>query len=320
MKNLALSLPLGPAPRVGTLVVLALTLGLASLGLVSFAGYANAYVNYRGFGPPVSRVGPSEQGRIVTIAVRSAALGGATEQALVYLPSAYRVNPTRHFPVVYLLHGTPGDPRTAFINSLHIGPRMDSLIAAGKIHPMIVVMPPGSPSTYSSATQWADGPPARSHWFTYLTRDVVNTIDTRLRTIPNTAARGIGGFSSGADAAINAAFLRPDVFRVAEGWSGDYHQSPSSVGHNMALVRRFSAADTAAAVAPRLARGGSRIYLYAGRADRVLPSTIAIAHDLRKAGVHVRLDVTTGGHAWALWASRLNGALAYFSTHLASSK
>jgi enterochelin esterase-like enzyme len=275
-------------------------------------------MSYRGFGPPVSHVAAGQQGRIVTIPVRSAALGGVTERALVYLPSAYRASPARRFPVVYLLHGTPGDPRTAFVNSLHVGPRMDSLIAAGKIQPMIVVMPPGSPSTYNSATEWANGPNAPTHWFTYLTRDVVHTIDARLRTIPHANARGIGGYSSGADAAINAALLRPDVFRVAEGWSGDYRQSSQSVAHDAALVRRFSAIDSAAAAAPRLARAGSRIYLYAGRADRVLPSTLAVAHDLRRAGVQVRLDLTNSGHAWALWASRLDGALVYFSQQLVS--
>jgi enterochelin esterase-like enzyme len=165
MKHLALIPRYVSALRVRGIAVAALALALAALGLASFAGYASAYMTYRGFGPPVSHVAASQQGRIVTIPVHSAALGGATERALVYLPSAYRRDRTRHFPVIYLLHGTPGDPRTAFVNSLHVGPRMDSLIATGKIQPMIVVMPPGSPSTYNSATQWANGQTARTQWF-----------------------------------------------------------------------------------------------------------------------------------------------------------
>jgi S-formylglutathione hydrolase FrmB len=300
------------------LAAAALALGLAALGVASFAGYASAYMANRGFGPPVSRVSAALQGQIVSVPVHSAALGGIPVHALVYLPSAYRNDPARRFPVVYLLHGTPGDPRTAFVNSLHVGPRMDSLIASGKVQPMIVVMPPGSPSTYNSATEWANGPGAGTGWFTYLTRDLVHTIDRTLRTISRANARGIGGFSSGADAAINAALLRPDVFRVAEGWSGDYRQSPSSVGHVASLVRRFSAVDTAGPAAPGLARAGSHIYLYAGRADRVLPSTIAVATSLRQAGVRVRLAITAQGHAWKLWAGRLDGALVYFSKHLAA--
>jgi enterochelin esterase-like enzyme len=319
MKRLLTALPGRESPmRMRRLAAATLAVALTALGLASFAGYAAAYMSNRGFGPPVSSVAASGQGRIVTIPVHSPALGGATEQALVYLPSAYRHDPARRFPVVYLLHGTPGDPRTAYVNSLHVGPRMDSLIASGAVQPMIVVMPPGSPSTYNGATQWANGPQARTQWFTYLTRDVVHTIDTTLRTIPRAAARGIGGFSSGADAAINAALLDPGVFRVAEGWSGDYRQSPASVGHDAALVRRFSAVGTAAGAAPTLARAGSRIYLYAGRADKVLPSTLAVARDLRSAGVRVRLDITRQGHAWTLWAGRFDGALVYFSQHLAA--
>ena len=54
-----------------------------------------------------------------------------------------------------------------------------------------------------------------------------------------------------------------------------------------------------------------------GRHDRVLSNTIVVAGDLQDAGVHTLLDVTGGGHAWALWSARLDGALRYFSDHLA---
>ena len=91
-----------------------------------------------------------------------------------------------------------------------------------------------------------------TRWFTYLTRDLVQAVDAHLRTIPTASGRGIGGYSSGADAALNAILLRPDLYSVAEGWSGDYRQTPATVDRDAALVRRFSALDTA----PRRARAG----------------------------------------------------------------
>jgi enterochelin esterase-like enzyme len=276
------------------------------------------YMLYRGFGPPVSSVPAARQGRIVTLTVVSRALGGRRERVLVYLPADYAQQPAERYPVVYLLHGTPGDPRTAYVNSLHIGPRMDALIASGASNPMIIVMPPGSPSTYVRATEWANGVSPGSGWFTYLTRDLAHAVDSHFRTIATGHGRGIGGYSSGADAALNAAILRPGRYGVVEGWSGDYHQAPSTVGNVPALVRRFSAVSTARDAAPAIAHDGTHVYLYAGANDRVLPATKSVVRSLRAGGVRARVAITHGGHSWMLWASRLDGALRYFSDHLAS--
>ena len=299
--------------RVTLIVAVFALLGFGSLGLTR---YVSDYVLYRGFGPPVSSAAASDRGTIVTLGVRSLALGGVTVHALVYLPAEYARNPKRRYPVVYLLHGTPGDPRTAFVNSLHIAPRMDALIAAGTIKPMIIVMPPGSSSTYSKGTEWANGATAGTGWFDYLTHSVLQTVDSTYRTIATGKGRGIGGFSSGADAALNATILYPGRYGVAEGWSGDYRQTPSTVGGDTALVHRFSAIDTAATAAKALALTGTHVYLYAGRADRAMSATVAVGSALKQGGVATRLDVTGGGHSWMLWADRIDGALTYFSDHL----
>jgi enterochelin esterase-like enzyme len=304
------------AGRAHRLAVTGLVVAVAAAGFACFARYVHDYVLYRGFGPPVATVPPAEQGHIATLAFRSPSLGGRTERALVYLPAAYRTQPRRRFPVAYLLHGTPGDPRTAFVNSLHVAPRLDLLILRHRVRPLIVVMPPGSPSTYDRATEWANGPARDARWFTYLTHDLIHAVDARLRTIRNASGRGIGGYSSGADAALNAILLRPHLYSVAEGWSGDYRQTPATVGHDAALVRRFSALDTAPRRARELAVTGAHVYLYAGRRDRVVRSTLRLAHALRRAGVHTLVDFTGGGHAWALWSHRLDGGLCYFSDHL----
>ncbi len=308
----------GPwAPRAHRLAVTTLAVAVTALGLGLFVRYAHDYVLYRGFGPPVATVPPAQQGRIATLTFNSPSLGGRAERALVYLPAAYRRQPGQRFPVAYLLHGTPGDPRTAFVNSLHVAPRLDLLILWHDVRPFIVVMPPGSPSTYDRATEWANGQARDARWFTYLTHDLIHAVDGHLRTIRNAAGRGIGGYSSGADAALNAILLRPHLYSVAEGWSGDYRQTPATVGHDAALVRHFSALDTAPQRAGELAVTGAHVYLYTGRRDRVMHETMRVGHDLRSAGVHTLVDLTGGGHAWALWSNRLDGSLRYFSDHLA---
>ncbi len=300
-------------PRVAAAISLAVTL---AIGLAAVYRYIDQYVEYRGFGPPISTVPPVARGHITSFRFASAALGGREVRPLVYLPAGYAAAPATRYPVLYLLHGTPGNPRTAFVNSLHLGPRMDELVAARRIRPMIVVMPPGSPGTYEHATEWANGPGHGARWFRYLTHDLVRAVDSRYRTIPERAGRAIAGYSSGADAAINAILWHPQSYAVAEAWSGDFRQTPRTVGRVPALVAHFSALQTAPARARVVERAGDHVYLYAGRTDPALPMTLAVGLDLRRAHVHERLDVTGGGHAWELWASRMDGALRYASDHL----
>ena len=235
----------------------------------------------------------------------------------MYLPAVYRTQPERRFRSCI----SCTEPRA--IRARHSStrstsrPRLDLLIARHRVRPMILVMPPGSPSTYDRATEWANGRARDEHWFTYLTQDVRLAVDRHFRAIPTAAARGIGGYSSGADAAVNAILLRPHLYSVAEGWSGDYRQTPATVGRDPALVMRYSALDTAAGRAAALAATGAHVYLYAGRRDRVFANTMAVGDDLERAGVHTRVNAAAGGHAWALWSARLDDSLTYFSEHLA---
>ena len=60
----------------------------------------------------------------------------------IYLPAAYRENPTKKFPVLYLQHGM-GENETGWSAQGKTGIIMDNLIAAGKAVPFIIVMDNG---------------------------------------------------------------------------------------------------------------------------------------------------------------------------------
>jgi hypothetical protein len=49
-------------------------------------------------------------GSVTTLPISGVRSGFGVHRAMVYLPAAYFADPTRRFPVVYLLHGTPGAP------------------------------------------------------------------------------------------------------------------------------------------------------------------------------------------------------------------
>jgi enterochelin esterase family protein len=76
----------------------------------------------------------------------------------VYTPPDYMTSNAR-YPVLYLLHGGGGD-EDAWVNMGRANIIMDNLIAAGKVKPMIVVMPNGN-ANQTVAQGYAYGPTPR---------------------------------------------------------------------------------------------------------------------------------------------------------------
>ena len=81
----------------------------------------------------------------------------------IYLPAAYRENPTKKFPVLYLQHGM-GENETGWSAQGKTGIIMDNLIAAGKAVPFIIVMDnglnaqPAHPDTTQNANPFGGFP------------------------------------------------------------------------------------------------------------------------------------------------------------------
>ena len=133
----------------------------------------------------------------------------------VYLPPDYFDNTSKHYPVIYLLHGYFADHNIWYdgLNDIEmdIETALNTLIQEGVIEPMIVVAPDsynryfGSMYTNSStAGQWED----------FITEDVVHYTDDHFRTIPERGSRGIGGHSMGGCGAIRIAMKHPELFSV----------------------------------------------------------------------------------------------------------
>jgi enterochelin esterase-like enzyme len=66
------------------------------------------------------------------------------DRVSIYLPPSYSRKPGRRYPVLYFLHGFDADDRALIkgaYQNLNIRISMDSLIRAGAVNEMIVVMP-----------------------------------------------------------------------------------------------------------------------------------------------------------------------------------
>jgi len=139
----------------------------------------------------------------------------------VYLPPGYDGDAERRYPSIYLIQGLTGQldmwrNRTAFRRNF---PELvDAMFASGESPPAILVWLDAWTSLGGS--QFVDSPgPGRYH--TYIVDELVPFVDSRYRTLPEAAHRGIAGKSSGGYGAMVNPMLRPDVFGGMATHAGD---------------------------------------------------------------------------------------------------
>lgn len=168
--------------------------------------------------------GPAQKGRFERIKVHGKSLEGNLEgdspdrDVSVYLPASYSAERNRRYPVVYLLHGyTNSDEgwfgpgvKSAFQSAGTTLPAVaDQAMASGAAREMILVMPNAytvyQGSMYSNSITTGD-------WEAYITRDLVEYVDSHYRTIPERASRGLAGHSMGGYGTIRIAMKYPEVF------------------------------------------------------------------------------------------------------------
>lgn len=188
--------------------------GNVSPDLVHHRAAVTAIKVAAGDGPTVADHGTVEK---VTIPGPVSGIGPRT--AYVYLPPQYDDPraPDRRFPVLYLIHGSPGTA-VDWLRGGYVDRTMDHLLRSAAIDPFIVVLPDvnGGYRRDVECQDVANGPKAQ----TYVVTDVVGYVDAHYRTVASRADRAIGGLSTGGYCGINLAFRHQDVFSAAVSHSG----------------------------------------------------------------------------------------------------
>jgi len=103
----------------------------------------------------------------------------------IYLPPQYETEPSRHFPVVYFLHGSTGTESS----DVWLAHFVQVEVAAGRIEPVIYVFPNGG-----AESEYRDWPTGSVKVETLLIRELIPFIDREYRTITRPGARAISGF------------------------------------------------------------------------------------------------------------------------------
>jgi enterochelin esterase-like enzyme len=170
----------------------------------SYSSFANTHTTVRKQGAVVP-------GQLHTVQL-AGARSGITRTGIVYLPPQYDEPRFAHarFPVVELLHGSPGKPLDWVVH-LRLAQIMDKLLAEHLIGPMIVVMPASNARQHFE--ECVDAPGALDD--TYISRDVPADIRARYRASTTSAEWGVAGYSSGGYCAANLSLRHPGAYGAA---------------------------------------------------------------------------------------------------------
>lgn len=138
----------------------------------------------------------------------------------VYLPSGYAES-SEGYPTVYCLTGFTGRGKMLLNDNAftpNLAERMDKLIAAGTIKPMIVVMP--DCFTHYGGSQYINST-TTGRYEDYLIEDIVPFVDENFRTRPSRDSRAVMGKSSGGYGSLIMGLRHADVFGLVCSTAGD---------------------------------------------------------------------------------------------------
>jgi enterochelin esterase family protein len=170
-------------------------------------------------------------------------LAQAWRRCVIYTPPGYDANPTRRYPVLYLLHGA-GEDQSGWGTQGRAGFILDNLIADGKAKSMILVMDNGGGNSFGGGGRGAPGGPgamtngpARADtnapvrrggpgggggpdFGKIMTTEIIPMIDSNFRTITDQPHRAIAGLSMGSMQAVSIGMANLDKFSAIGSFSG----------------------------------------------------------------------------------------------------
>jgi hypothetical protein len=246
-------------------------------------------------------------------------VSGVNADVYVWLPPQYgeRAYAHRSFPVVELLPGYPGSPKSWF-GSLHVHEQLEPLMRSGKIAPFILVAPrttllPGVDTGCANVPRVVNAD-------SWLSIDVPKMVRDNFRAQPAPKGWAVAGYSAGAHCATKLAVAHPDRFRAAVSLSG--YSDP--IGERKSLAAKH----------PSLRRANNPLLLLR---EAVVPPAVALylsgqpqdgyeaALALRKAAkapttVHVvYIPKSAGGHSMALWRPQVVPAFRWLTLQMEQS-
>lgn len=235
------------------------------------------------------------------ISTNSLTTGPSHRRMLVYLPEAYRADSLRRYPVLYIIHGARGN-ETSWIKDGNILRSTDSLLRAGLVEPFIIVMP--NMNQYKDDKDYGESrfkKPIEGIFDTDGTvetafvHDVVGTVDSLFRTIPDKEHRAIAGLSVGGLQSIFISANHPDTFDAIGLFSPMHYGPVKKSPYSDFYKKRNSKQEVQFRNPPRL------YSIYIGSRDIFYMDVEQFRADLQHKGFPFQYSEIPGGHEWKCW-------------------
>jgi S-formylglutathione hydrolase FrmB len=259
----------------------------------------------------------------------------------VYLPESYEES-TRHYPVLYLLHGMTGD-HNDWITVGEVQRIAGMAMAEGTAPEMIIIMPDGLYDSF-----YINNYDGSVRWEEFFHTELIPDVEQRYRIINDRSSRAIAGLSMGGYGAMyhgvkyretfshvyamSAAFLEVEPMPIEErsDWDRDFHQktwgpyNENGLPENYkehSVQEMFKAMDpiepsqdgwnSNAAEEPPL----PGIFIDCGDDDFLIQQNMNLAEIMNEKNVDFEFRIRDGGHTWHYWRTALANAMAVIGDH-----
>jgi enterochelin esterase family protein len=217
------------------------------------------------------------------------------EEVVVYTPPGYDAHAAQPYPVLYLLHGWSGDA-PGWVRDQQANFILDNLLAAGKIKPMVVVMPLGygDMSFVQSGMSVWDDPATVEHntqlFMSLLTDEIMPFAESSYNVSRDREGRAITGLSMGGLESLDTGLHHTDKFA----WIGGF----SSAVHNLDYEHQLAALD------PKTANL-KLLWIACGTEDGLIDPNRKMIAFLKAKGMPVTQIETPGLHDSLVWRDNL---------------
>jgi enterochelin esterase family protein len=225
----------------------------------------------------------------VEIRTYDSSVTGLSRQVYVYTPPGYERG-TERLPVLYLLHGADGEDRswTQLGRANHI---LDNLMAAGRLSPMVVVMPYGYAYPWNAGKTGAE---QQADFLADLRTQLIPFIESNYRVSGDRTQRALAGLSRGGSQTLTIGLRHLDLFSRLAVFSASGGATPET-----------SFADVAANAA-EVNRQLDLFWIGMGTEDGGFENARRLSSFLTSSGISHSFREIRGAHTWIVWRNFLN--------------
>lgn len=233
---------------------------------------------------------------------------GMKRRMSIYTPPGYEAG--KDYPVLYLLHGAGGD-EDAWPTQGRAAQIMDNLIAAGKVVPMVVVMPNGNADCQAAPGEWSRGmyQPSFMESVNPVTKpkatmdesfmDIVKYVENHYKVKKDKAHRAVCGLSMGGGHSFQISKRFPDSFAYVGLFSAGLHIGGDQ---NKSFYDQLKAdTNVQKQLADMFAAKPKLYWIGIGNTDFLYQQNADLRRYFDEKGYKYTYVETDGGHIWRNW-------------------